>query len=159
MIALRKYTRKDIRKIARKIYKRYNTTNPFELCDILGVYIDYYDMPTSFLGYQVKIYKTSNVTLNLKNDSFINQYTLCHELGHHVLRHEVNVNGLLSTFSKRYIADGIEFEANCFMVELLGCNSDVEFNTEDEYLTACGIPFWARKYVDWEYVKGSRNFT
>lgn len=85
MIALRKYTRKDIRKIANEIYKRYKTTNPFELCDILGVYIDYYDMPTSFLGYQLKIYKTSNVTLNLKNDSFINQYTLCHELGHRMI--------------------------------------------------------------------------
>lgn len=158
MIALRQYTRSDIRKIVKRIVKRYNTNNPFEICKILGVYVRYYDMPTSFLGCQIKIYKTSNITLNLKNDSFINQYTLCHELGHHVLRHDINVNGMLNTFEKRYIADGIEFEANCFMVELLGCVTNVDFCTEDEYLTACGIPFWARKYVDWEYVKGSRNY-
>lgn len=118
MIALRKYTRKEIRKIANKIYKRYKTANPFELCDILGVYIDYYDMPTSFLGYQLKIYKTSNVTLNLKNDSFINQYTLCHELGHHVLRHDINVNGMLKSVSAKtssYLSSSIDFKTYTFI--------------------------------------------
>lgn len=155
MIALRQYTRSDIRKIVKRIVKRYNTKDHYKLCEYLDVNIWYYDMPPSFLGCQIKIFKTSNVTLNLKKDSFTNNFTLCHELGHHILRHDVNVNGMLNTFEKRYIADGIEFEANCFVVELLGCNT--EFNTENEYLSACGSPLWARRYVDWKYVKGSRN--
>lgn len=45
------------------------------------------------LGFQMSVRRIPTITLNVKNDEYTINYTLCHELGHHVLGHKVNIRG------------------------------------------------------------------
>ena len=115
MICLRNHTRNDIRKAVRNIVKKYDTANPYELCKQMDIPLFFKEIESFVLGFQMSVRRIPTITLNLKNDEYTNNYTLCHELGHHVLGHKVNINDMSNIFSKKYIAEGVEYEANCFI--------------------------------------------
>lgn len=106
----------DIKKIAGQLIKKYGTSDPFELANLLGVVIVYEPLG-SIYGYYSKSHRTKVIHIN-ENLPRRKQFSTCaHELGHVVLHPEENTaflkkNTLFST-------EKLEIEANTFAVELL----------------------------------------
>ncbi|MEB7455094.1 ImmA/IrrE family metallo-endopeptidase [Lysinibacillus sphaericus] len=106
----------DIKMIIGQLVKKYGTSNPFKLADLLGILIVFEPLG-SIYGYYSRSHRTKVIHINefLPHNK---QFSTCaHELGHALLHPNENTaflkkNTLLST-------EKIEIEANTFAVELL----------------------------------------
>lgn len=145
--------RNDIRKMVNKYVNKYDTKNPYELANSLGVYIDYDDLGKEFMGYRSYLLRIPTIILNCNNTEQENFETCCHELGHHCCGHDTNTQ-TLTRQGRSFTLYGVEYEANTFMAELLshGVNP-AEYPTRKCLLRSCGIPDWAERYVDWDYLQ------
>lgn len=150
--------RTTIRKRVDDLVKKYGTTNPFELSEHLGINLAYDDLREGLLGYRTVMYRIPCIVLSSNNDETENTEVCGHELGHHICCHDTNVEQLKRD-NLRFISYGVEYEANCFMVELLlhGVNI-AEYPTKQILLDSCGVPDWAERYIDWEYLKSTADF-
>lgn len=98
-----------------KLIKQYNTSNPFELCDLLGINVNYNPLG-SLNGY----YRYSNgyhfIEIN-SNLERIHQYATCaHELGHYILHQGQNGLFLSTTLM---LTGKLEKQADRFALYLL----------------------------------------
>lgn len=150
--------RNDIRKMVNKYVKKFNTKNPYELANYLGIHIDYDDLGKEFMGYRSHILRIPIIILNCNNTDQENFETCCHELGHHCCGHDTNTQ-TLTRQGRNFTIYGVEYEANVFMVELLlhGINL-AEYPTRECLLKNCGVPEWAERYVDWDYLKETADY-
>lgn len=116
----------DIKKIIEQLVKKYGTSNPFKLADLLGVVIVFEPLG-SIYGYYSRSHRTKVIHIN-ENLPYNKQFSTCaHELGHVVLHPDAN-----TAFLKKntlFSAEKIEVEANTFAVELL--LPDELFNIQD----------------------------
>lgn len=110
------------------------------------------------MGFRSVVKRAPMILLNLRNSETENYIVCMHELGHHNCSHSNNADKLTKK-NMRFIAQGDEYEANCFMVELLlhGANL-AEYPNKQALLDDCGIPSWAERYVDWDYLEETANF-
>lgn len=97
------------------LIKKYNTANPFELCDLLGVHLNY-----SPLGSLNGYYRCSEgyhfIQINSNLDR-MHQYATCaHELGHYILHQGQNGLFLSTTL---ILTDKLEKQADRFALYLL----------------------------------------
>lgn len=98
-----------------KLITQYNTSNPFELCDLLGIHLNY-----SPLGSLNGYYRHSNgyhfIEIN-SNLGRVHQYATCaHELGHYILHQGQNGLFLSSTLM---LTGKLEKQADRFALYLL----------------------------------------
>lgn len=149
--------RDDIRKLVNTLVKKHETKDPFELADILGVNIIKDDLGYEFMGYRSCILRIPSIVLNSNNSKEEDLETCSHELGHHCCGHNTNTQALTRQ-SQTYTLYGVEYEANCFMVELLlhGANL-AEHPTRQAMLNSYMIPEWAERYVDWQHLERNMN--
>ncbi|HIW72412.1 MAG TPA: ImmA/IrrE family metallo-endopeptidase [Candidatus Levilactobacillus faecigallinarum] len=147
--------RKTIREIALNLVKEYQTNNPIELCACLGIPIHYDDLGKNVMGYRTKLFGVSSIVLNSRMDSEEIRLTCGHELGHDQCGHEDNADYLRKSSLYSRVLYGTEYEANCFMVELMLAENSLDdgVDTEEGVMRAVPIPMWAAPYVDWTYVK------
>lgn len=75
-----------------------------------------------------------------------------------MLWHDTNTQ-TLTRQGRNFTIYGVEYEANVFMVELLlhGINL-AEYPTRECLLKSCGVPKWAERYVDWDYLKETADY-
>lgn len=147
-----------IRKKVKLLVKKYDTTDPYELCARLGISIYHKDLGKNIMGMRTLLNRVPIFLLSDRNSENENAITCRHELGHHICGHKSNADKLTKD-NMRFIAQGNEFEANFFMVELLLYNINLaDFPTKQALLDRCGIPMWAERYVDWEYLKENTDF-
>jgi len=106
----------DIKKVVEQLVKKYGTSDPFELAELLGVVVVSESLG-SIYGYYSKSHRTKVIHIN-ENLPYEQQYYTCaHELGHVIKHPEAN-----TAFLKKHTlfsTDKIEIEANTFAVELL----------------------------------------
>ncbi|MFJ7971273.1 ImmA/IrrE family metallo-endopeptidase [Psychrobacillus sp. NPDC096389] len=106
----------DVKKIVEQLIKKFGTTNPFMLANLLGIMIVYEPLGSTY-GYYSKSHRIKVIHIN-EFLSFQKQYFTCaHELGHAILHTEEN-----TAFLKKktlFSTDKLEIEANTFAVELL----------------------------------------
>jgi len=106
----------DIKVIIGQLIKKYGTSNPFKLADLLGIVLVFEPLG-SIHGYYSRSHRMKVIHIN-ENLPYNKQFLTCaHELGHAILHPDENTaflkkNTLFST-------DKIEIEANTFAVELL----------------------------------------
>lgn len=151
--------RQAIRRKAHSLVKKHETNNPFEICKILGVPIYYKDLGKNIMGLRSELTRAPMILLNTRNTEDESLWVCNHELGHHCCGHKNNADALTRK-NLRFIAQGDEYEANCFMVELIlyGVNL-ADYPTRQALLTSCGIPSWAESYIDWDYLNETADFT
>ena len=113
-----------IYEVVENLKSKYHTSDPFELCDYLGVKVT-----TADLGSLKGIYTyIDNIPVIIISSALkrIPQLLVCgHELGHHVLHSEIAKQGSLREFTFFNMRDKTEAEANLFLANL---------NVDDEEL-------------------------
>lgn len=106
----------DVRKKIAYLKKKYRTTNPFELADMIGIVVITEDLG-AIDGYYNKQLRQKQIHINCNLSENDMLFTCAHELGHALLHQNSNTkflyeNTLLSV-------DKLEQEANKFAMELL----------------------------------------
>lgn len=148
----------SIRKRTHSLIKKYETTDPFELCGHLGIYVFKKDLGKNILGLRTMLNRAPIILLNSRNTEEEERPVCLHELGHHCCGHKNNADKLTKD-NMRFIAQGEEFEANFFMVSVLTYGVNIaEYPTKDSLMKHRGIPKWAERYVDWKYLKETADF-
>lgn len=100
----------------KKLIKKYNTNNPYELCDYLHIKILFEELG-SIKGFYQAVPKNKVIHLNLNlNDSDM-LWTLAHELGHAILHTKLNI--LFLEQHTCIVKSKYEIEADTFAAELL----------------------------------------
>ncbi|RRG08791.1 MAG: ImmA/IrrE family metallo-endopeptidase [Lactobacillus sp.] len=142
-----------IQKTARDLIHKFGTNDPFKLCKGLHIPIYYDDTGSIIMGYNTMINRVPAIVLNTRNSEF-EQIDVCfHELGHNRCGHRENT-GFLQRNHLNVKTYGIEYEANCFMVDaMLEGSMPYEFETKEQYLNYYGVPSWAYNCIDWEHLK------
>lgn len=147
-----------IRETAHSLIEKYETNDPFELADHLGIYVFKKDLGKNILGFRSLLNRASIILLNSRNTEEDEYPVFIHELGHHCCGHKNNADKLTKD-NMRFIAQGDEFEANFFMVSFLTYGANLaEYPTKENFLNNHGIPKWAERYVDWKYLEETADF-
>lgn len=144
--------RNEIRKKAHHLVNEFGTNDPFRLCSALEIPVYYDDLGKNIMGFNAKFKRISTIVINYKFDEMNQKYAAGHELGHDTCGHKDNTDFLKkNSLMTRKI--GVEYEANCFMTDLILDGSEVDdFRTEQEFINFYGVPNWAKNCVDWEYL-------
>ncbi|CDI49997.1 ImmA/IrrE family metallo-endopeptidase [Clostridium tetani] len=121
----------EIIKLAKSLKKQY-TTNPIEICNKLGIDINYTNLkPNIYAAYTTRIGKKPVIRLN-SHFTLKSQRVLCaHELGHALM----HGNKIINEFNDNH--NGVnEYEANLFAVALLFNETDfaIDIKQMDNYM-------------------------
>lgn len=106
----------NIKRIAEKLMRKYDTNNPFKLADELGIIVKYDDLGNTW-GYFITYKRIKIIHINKNIEEWLQRYTCAHELGHSILH-----KGVPTPFLKKHTLfsiEKIERQANTFAVELL----------------------------------------
>lgn len=128
-----------IRDIVNSICCKYDTRDPFELADCLGIRINYCELG-SIRGFFVLKNRIKQVFLNYNLSDYEKRFVLSHEIGHSLLHPEQNTMFLQNTF---FSANRLEIEANRFAIELLMSDEDIQEHWEytlNEWSMFYGLP-------------------
>lgn len=128
-----------IRDIVNSICCKYDTRNPIELADCLGIRINYCELG-SIRGFFVFKNRIKQIFLNYNLTDYEKRFVLAHEIGHSLLHPEQNTMFLQNTF---FSADRLEIEANRFAIELLMSDEDIQEHWEytlNEWSMFYGLP-------------------
>ena len=110
---------------ASEYIKKYDTRDPFEICDAMQIRICYKD-----LGHMIKAYyfyqsRIKNIVINSRVEEVVRNILCAHELGHAILHGEL---AAMRGFQEFELFDSIvptEYEANLFAAELLIDDDDL----------------------------------
>lgn len=111
--------------------EKYGTSNPFIICEIMGITIEYTNLDKP-LGDTVYLNKSPIILLSDKIQEKSKKYLICaHELGHVVLHNGIQNYYLINRTTKRKM----ESEADRFAIGLMEKFSIDEFGVSYEYFT------------------------
>lgn len=128
-----------IRDIVDSICCKYDTRNPLELADCLGIRINYCELG-SIRGFFVFKNRIKQIFLNYNLPNYEKRFVLAHEIGHSLLHPEQNTMFLQNTF---FSTSKLEIEANRFAIELLMSDEDIQEHWEytlNEWSMFYGLP-------------------
>ena len=127
--AREKYTPKKYRKQMKtaehiietvdKLVRKYHTRDPYELCQLLGIKIHYYDLQKKLKGFFYYQSRQKNIVIDHNVNGILERILVAHELGHAVLHTKIAMmHGFqeMEVFDDRSIEEN---EANFFAAELL----------------------------------------
>lgn len=133
-----------IKRKINKLLEVYETNEPTELCDHLGVHITYEFLgEQDLLGYYINSGNYKFIVVHDQLDYYDQRVVIAHELGHALLHPELNTSFLKNnTFQS---TDKYEYQANVFASNLLlpdGFEKDVEFEglTVEQIAEVVAIP-------------------
>ena len=120
---------KNIKRLAAYYSKKFDTRNPFEIADSLGILYQIGNIGCS--GCYMYLKKHRYIFLNQNLTEFEQKLVMAHELGHAVLHRTQNCYFI--RHKTLFSIDKLELEANKFAVELL--ISDEMLNEYREFTT------------------------
>lgn len=109
----------------KKLIKKYDTRDPYELCKCLGIKIHFYDMEKKLKGFFFYQSRQKNIVIDSNVNDILERILVAHELGHAVLHAQI---AMMKGFQEMEVLDGSsleEDEANFFAAELLLEDSEV----------------------------------
>lgn len=139
-----------IKDIVKDIKSKYGTNNPFEICEMLGIWV--YILPLGGVEGHYTYAKRKKVFFINENSNQTQRYFCCaHELGHAVLHTESNV--YFNNSKTFFVQAKFENQANEFAAELL-IDDDLLFDYEgcclNDVSTRTGIDI---KYLELKFKK------
>ena len=108
-----------------KLVRKYHTRDPYELCQLLGIKIHYYDLQKKLKGFFYYQSRQKNIVIDSNVNDILERILVAHELGHAVLHAQI---AMMKGFQDMEVLDGSsleEDEANFFAAELLLEDSEV----------------------------------
>ena len=102
-----------------KLVRKYHTRDPYELCQLLGIKIHYYDLQKKLKGFFYYQSRQKNIVIDHNVNGILERILVAHELGHAVLHTKIAMmHGFqeMEVFDDRSIEEN---EANFFAAELL----------------------------------------
>lgn len=108
-----------ISKVANNLVSKYDTRDPYKICEELGVRIRLKDLGTDIKAYYFYQSRIRNIVINNRVSETVRRILLAHELGHDRLHREI---AMLRGFQEIELFDSAlpaEYEANIFAAELL----------------------------------------
>lgn len=121
---------RDIKKIVKRLIKKHNTNNVYELINILNIKL--FELPFEEEIGMYRFLKNNKVIIISENlDEITKKFILTHELGHAILHRKENCFYLKhNTFTK---VSTYEVEANRFAAELLIDDEELKTCIENGY--------------------------
>ena len=111
-----------IRKKVKSLISKYNTNNPFELADHLGIKVIFEPLG-SINGYYNKQLRMKQIHINNELEYHMQTFTAAHELGHALLHPNANTPFLRNNTG--LLVNKYEIEANKFAIELIIQDEDL----------------------------------
>jgi len=105
--------------VADKLTRKFDTRNPYKICDALDVRIRLKDLGTDIKAYYFYHSRIRNIVLNTRVSEIIRRILVAHELGHDILHREIAMLKGFREIELFDLAQPIEYEANIFAAELL----------------------------------------
>jgi len=106
-----------IKDLVKKLTKRYNTNDPYELASSKNIHVVFWDLHHEIQGFYKYDRRNKYIVINSNLNKASQKYVCGHEFGHSQLHSRVNTPFLRE---KTLLSiDRIEVEANTFAVELL----------------------------------------
>lgn len=102
-----------------KLIRKYDTRNPFELCDNLNIRIRYKDLGTAIKAYYFYQSRIKNIVLSTRSGRIVQKILCAHELGHALLHDELAAMRGFQELELFDTTSRTEYEANLFAAELL----------------------------------------
>lgn len=105
--------------VADRLVRKYDTRDPYDICDELGVRIRLKDLGTDIKAYYFYQSRIRNIVLNNRVSETVRRILVAHELGHDRLHREI---AMMKGFQEIELFDTAlptEYEANIFAAELL----------------------------------------
>ena len=119
---------KFITGVVSDLKRTYGTSNPYELCSVLGIILLYHSMGTlsdSCKGFYFTHLGVNTITINSDLPEIIQKVILAHELGHAKLHGNGKGEAQFHEFALFDEVSRKEYEANIFAAELLLEDSEV----------------------------------
>ena len=110
--------REYIQNVANKLIKKFDTRDPFQLCQAIGVEVFYADLG-SLKGMYKYLKKNRFAVINENLDPFTKTLVCAHELGHDILHQNLARKVCLQEFILYDMKSRPEYEANLFAPEIL----------------------------------------
>ena len=110
--------REYIQNVANELIKKFDTRDPFQLCQAIGVEVFYADLG-SLKGMYKYLKKNRFAVINENLDSFTKTLVCAHELGHDILHQNLARTVCLQEFILYDMRSRPEYEANLFASEIL----------------------------------------
>jgi Zn-dependent peptidase ImmA (M78 family) len=100
-----------IQNVANKLIRKFDTRDPFQLCEAIGVEVFYADLGS--LKGMYKYFKRNRfAVINEKLDSYTKSLVCAHELGHDILHQSLAKRVCLQEFMLYDMKSRPEYEAN-----------------------------------------------
>lgn len=142
----------DIQNTVEKIVKKYNTTDPFELCEYMGINVLKQELPESVNGFFVKIMQDYVIIINDSCSYEKSKFILAHEMGHIILHGDTNSIDLRS--NTNLCVERLENQADYFAGYLLIKEHELDADnccdmqmTSENVAMLTGIPERVVRYV------------
>ena len=125
--------------VADDLIRKYNTRNPYEICEALGIKIRLKD-----LGHEIKAYyfyqsRIRNIVINRHVSEMLQRILVAHELGHDRLHQEIAMHRGFKEIEVFNMAVQTEFQANLFAAEILIDDSELLEMLNDEDKSFFGV--------------------
>lgn len=108
-----------IRKKVYEITKKFDTRDPFKICEGMGIHIYYYDLGSALKAYYFYQSKIKNIVINSRSSATVGHMLCAHELGHAVLHSKLSTMRGFQEFELFSSLVPTEYEANLFAAELI----------------------------------------
>nr|DAT17897.1 MAG TPA: IrrE protein [Caudoviricetes sp.] len=116
--------RRNMKLRVKNLVEKYNTSNPYTLCEKLNIEIRYFYYE-GIKGFFRRILKRKYIVINEKLDEYSKLVVLCHELGHAI--YHSSKNKLLMKINFFNYNSELENEANEFAAELMKYQEEVSY--------------------------------
>lgn len=129
----------EIKNTVQGLCRKFNTSNPYQLADDLGIQVFYCNLG-SVRGYYYMAHKIKLIYLHNGLSEHIERFVLAHEIGHSIMHPRACTPFLQNTF---FSTDKLEIQANKFAAELIIKDIDLMEHwdfTIDQWAAYYGLP-------------------
>lgn len=130
---------KNMDELIKRLVKKYNTNNPFELAGVLGIHIRFMDLGEGTKGLYYRKLRRRFIVIHNELPLEWQRFVCAHELAHDRLHK--GVNRFFLEENSFFSPGKLERQANIFAVKLLSAGTSIEQDESlQSYYARIGIP-------------------